>query len=422
MAYAVIHGHRGLRGVRKNEVAHLRIDRLAPAPAAENAVMARALDLEVLALVGRHTGAQVERGARLSRARDIVEFAFHRENGAVGDVLRAHALGLSIDRLHIPRALDQRKVLEHGVDRLEVIRRVHVEHGVVLVIELAVRLGAGVVALEQVLEVVVMAGGMPVWIHGHEARVLQEAGIHAPARARVIGRHIVDHIGLEPLVAARGGEVVHRGGRTARIDGASHHGQRQRRGLAAAGHQRHRSQHRYRGLAYADHMATAILALQMANELLHVVHVVIKMEHALVHGNHARVFPVGDVHLVVRQHAAHGVAQQRCIVARQRRDDQHRGLREHGLQRIGFVGEALETTQLAERLVDFNALHDGHANAFDIHRGDAELRFLVVFPQPVEQLEAGRDALGQRRLAERRQRVAVEFRRCKCKVGERLNE
>ena len=41
----------------------------------------------------------------------------------------------------------------------------------------------------------------------------------------------------------------------------------------------------------------------------------------------ARVVPVGDVDVVVGQHRAHGVAQQRREVARHRRDDQHARLR-----------------------------------------------------------------------------------------------
>jgi hypothetical protein len=42
----------------------------------------------------------------------------------------------------------------------QVIVGVHVEHRVVLVVELAVRFGAGIVALDEVLEVVVVALGV----------------------------------------------------------------------------------------------------------------------------------------------------------------------------------------------------------------------------------------------------------------------
>jgi hypothetical protein len=47
---------------------------------------------------------------------------------------------------HVPGAVDQREVLEHGLDGVEVVLGRHVEHGVVLVVELAVRLGVVVVA------------------------------------------------------------------------------------------------------------------------------------------------------------------------------------------------------------------------------------------------------------------------------------
>jgi hypothetical protein len=52
--------------------------------------------------------------------------------------------------------LTSSEVLEHGLDGVQVVLGRHVEHRVVLVVELAVRLGAVVVAADQVLEVVVV--------------------------------------------------------------------------------------------------------------------------------------------------------------------------------------------------------------------------------------------------------------------------
>ncbi|MNV81569.1 hypothetical protein D3C71_1752430 [compost metagenome] len=73
-------------------------------------------------------------------------------------------------------------------------------------------------------------------------------------------------------------------------------------------------------------MTVAINALQMANELLHIVHVVIKVEFALGQGDEARVLPVGYVDLVVFEHGTYGVAQQRGVVTRQRCHDQNHRL------------------------------------------------------------------------------------------------
>ena len=62
-------------------------------------------------------------------------------------------------------------------------------------------------------------------------------------------------------------------------------------------------------------MAIAVLALQVADELLHVIDIVIQVKLAFGERHQAGVFPVGDVDLVVFEHAAHGIAQQRCVVA-----------------------------------------------------------------------------------------------------------
>src|SRR5258708_6762598 len=62
-----------------DEVAHLRVHDLAPAPAAEDAVVARALHLEVLLARLGHAGAQIVRGFGLAAAGDVVEFALDRE-------------------------------------------------------------------------------------------------------------------------------------------------------------------------------------------------------------------------------------------------------------------------------------------------------------------------------------------------------
>ena len=50
--------------------------------------------------------------------------------------------------------------------------RVHIEHSVVLIVELAVRLGAGAIAFDQVLKIVVVVGGVAIGVHRHKACVL----------------------------------------------------------------------------------------------------------------------------------------------------------------------------------------------------------------------------------------------------------
>ncbi|MNV73520.1 hypothetical protein D3C71_1666790 [compost metagenome] len=106
--------------------------------------------------------------------------------------------------------MHQLVVLKHGLDGFQVVVRVHVQHGVVFVVELAMGFDAGVVALDQVLEVVVMAGRVAVRVHGDKTGVLQKARVHTSASAREVVRHTVNHIVFKPLVAAVRGQVVDR--------------------------------------------------------------------------------------------------------------------------------------------------------------------------------------------------------------------
>ena len=96
------------------------------------------------------------------------------------------------------------------------------------------------------------------------------------------------------------------------------------------------------------------------------------------------------------QHGFDGVAQQGGVVARQRGDDQHGGLRFHGLQRGRIVREALETDQIAKGAGDFNPLLDRNIGAAHLHCVDVEFGLLVVFAQAVHQVQTCRHALAQR--------------------------
>ncbi len=405
-----------------DEVAHLRIHKLAPAPPTENAIVAGTLDFDVALLLGGQAGAQVVCRAGLASAGNVVQFTLNGQQCTLLDVLWAHAFEGALGRAHIPGAIDQVELLEHGFDGFEVVVRIHVQHGVVFVVELAVCLGAAVVALDEVLEVVVVVDGVAIRIHGHKASVLQEAGVDAAASAGEVLRHTVDHVVLEPLEAALAGQVVDGGGRLACVDGAAHHGERQGRGFPPAGHERHRCQHRHRGLAHADHVAIAIGLLQVADEVLHVVHIVVQVKITLGQGHHAGVLPVGDVDLVVAEHGAHGLAQQRCVVARKRRNDQHHGLALEFFQGLGIVGEALESAQFTEGQVDFNALVDGNVHSIDRHGLDTETRLFVVFAQAVDQIVGRSNALGEWSLLQRRQRIAVELGGRQREIGKRLHE
>ena len=108
----------------------------------------------------------------------------HRHDCGGLDVFWLDALDLAFGRCHVPRAVDQLEFLEHRLDGFQVVIGVHVEHGVVLVVKLAVRFNAGVVALEQILEVVEVALGMAVRVHGHKTGVLQKSRDRRGGRRR----------------------------------------------------------------------------------------------------------------------------------------------------------------------------------------------------------------------------------------------
>ena len=267
-----------------------------------------------------------------------------------------------------------------------------------------------------------MVGGVAIGVHRHKAGVLQKARVNTPASARKAVRHRENDVFLEPLIAARRGQVVHLGRRAARIDRAAHHRHRQRRGFAASGHQGHGRQHRHRGLTDADYVAVAVLALQMADKFLNVVDVVVEVKFTLGQWHQTCIGPVGDVDLVVFEHGAHRIAQQRGVVARQRRYDQHHRLIFQLAQGAGVVGEALETAQLAKRFVQLNALVDSHANAIDIYGSDAKHWLFVALAQAVRQVVASRNALRQRRFTQWKHRVAIQLGSCLGKIGEGLHQ
>ena len=80
----------------------------------------------------------------------------------------------------------------------------------------------------------------------------------------------------------------------------------------------------------------------MADELLHVVDVIVEVKRTFRQRHTAGVFPVSDVDLVVFQHGFHGVTQQRGVVAGQRGHDQHSGLTFKFAERVDIVGKTLE--------------------------------------------------------------------------------
>ena len=82
-------------------------------------------------------------GFGLTNTRNIVFFTFDGEQRDVVDFSGIHGIAI-----HDHLALSQAEFHEHFIERLQIKRGVHVEHGVVLIVEHSMLLGAALVAFE----------------------------------------------------------------------------------------------------------------------------------------------------------------------------------------------------------------------------------------------------------------------------------
>ena len=81
-------------------------------------------------------------------------------------------------------AARQQELLEHACDGFQVVLGRHVEHGVVFVVELAMRFGVVQVAAQQILIEIPVRFQVAVRVHRDESGVLQEARDTPRGRAR----------------------------------------------------------------------------------------------------------------------------------------------------------------------------------------------------------------------------------------------
>ena len=212
-------------------------------------------------------------------------------------------------------------------------------------------------------------------------------------------RHLGDDVAAEPVDAAIHGKLVHRGGIDARVDRPAHQRDRARRIRIPVGfHQRGGGENRNRRLAHRDDMGVAAEEMQDADD---VVDVVVEIEAARGDRHHPRIDPVGDVDVVVGQERLDRAAQQRGVVARHRRDDQHLGLRPPR-----HVAEhALEMQQPAERPLPDRRDVDRRALAADHDGIDAPVGLAVAARRALEQFGSGSQALAVGRVRKRIERV-----------------
>ena len=347
----------------------------------------------------RQVGGDGQRRLGLADARDVVALAFDREDADVGDRAR---IDLAAAMQHL--ALGKGVRLEHHRDGLEVEFGGHVADRAIFLVELHRRIGALVVALDEMLEHLPMRDEVVAEVHRHETGELQEAGVHLPARAGIAHRHGGDDVLLEPAERALGRQRVDRGGRLARVDRAAHHGERARAvrvlvrahqcGGGVAGHRR---------LAHREHVRPRIaLGTDMREKLDHIVDIVVEVELALAGRHQLRVAPIGDVDIRHRQHPLHRAAQQRGIVAGHRRHDQQ--------LRTAFHALAHEALELAERLAEHDFLMHLDLTAVDLGEVEREGRLAARRGGMGENFERGGHHRPAAEIGERIGRIVEQAR------------
>ena len=152
-----------------------------------------------------------------------------------------------------------------------------------------------------------------------------------------------DHVLAEPVDALRLGELVDGRRREARVDGPAHqdHCRRQIR-IASSSDISDTA-----ASTGTDGWQTAIALrarAEMAEHVDDVVDVVVEIEGAFRRRHHAGVRPVGDVDVVLRKHRRHRAAEQRRVVAGERRHDEERRIGRPVFRQVAF-----EMQERAER-------------------------------------------------------------------------
>ena len=136
-------------------------------------------------------------------------------------------------------------------------------------------------------------------------------------------------------------------------------------------------------------MALARNGLQVANEIFHIVHIIVQVKFAIIQRHIAGVFPVGNEHVMPLQHGSHRIAQKRGVMAGQRRHNQNHGLFLDFLQQSGVIGETLEMAQLAKWLVHFHLLVNHGLRAINGDFVQIEFRLSIILAQAVQQRISG---------------------------------
>ena len=223
-------------------------------------------------------------------------------------------------------------------------------------------------------------------VHGHEGGELQEAGIDAPHGTAIAEGHGGDQVALEPRDRVARRELVHFCRIDPRVDGPGHQRHAARLGpMTPLSHDGDGGEHGDAGLAHRDDVGLGSHRLEEPDD---VGDVVVEPEPPGGERHVARIVPVGQVHVVIREHGADGGAQERREVARHGRDQEHARL------------VARNVLPEAQQGPEGRPVHDvlAHGNVAPVHADaiDAVRRALVGETGPRDHLEARRRAVEPR--------------------------
>ncbi len=312
-------------------------------------------------LAVRQAGAEGERGKALAGGRDIVLLAldgFHRHLGDLADIHLLVADGKDVAR--------DDPALEHPLHRGQVELGGHVHDGKVFVIEAVVLVVVARLAFRRTHDLVEKGLPVPLTIHRDEGLQLQQARIDQPPGTAILEADALDHRLFQLAHRDPAAKVGHVGGGGIGVDRPAD--QRQGAGLRLGlllGQIGGRGEGQGGRLADRDHVD---VGAQELHEVHEVERVILDIELAFADRDVAGIVPVGHIDFAIGQKAGNGRAQQRGIVSRHRRHQEHAA-------RFGRAAGGLEVDQVAEGLGDQRFHRDDMvAPVIAHHTADAPVR------------------------------------------------
>src|SRR5262245_3424760 len=180
-------------------------------------------------------------------------------------------------------------------------------------------LGEVMVATHELEEVVPVPGDVATKVQTHKSRKLDESRIDFAEEASIIKGHRRDHISPEPIGATPLGKMIDDGWVHTCVNRSAHknHGRWHVR-ISGLLHERDRGEDRYRRLANGHDREVGADRSENAD---YVIDIIVEAELAICDWHVASIRPVGDINVMIWQHALDCIAQQSRVMASEGRND-----------------------------------------------------------------------------------------------------